>query len=50
MTCRALSLVALAIAARSASGAGGAGATEVNGDMAVLELKRLQERAARAQR
>ena len=50
MTCRALSLVALAIAARAASGAGGAGATEVNGDMAVLELKRLQERAARAQR
>ena len=57
MTLRALSLVVLALAARSATGAdradgatgadgsGGAGATEVNGDMAILELKRLQERA-----
>ena len=41
MTFRALSLVVLAIAARS-TGADGAGATEVNGDMAILELKRLQ--------
>ena len=60
MTLRALSLVVLALAARSATGADGAdgaggaggadgatgaGATEVNGDMAILELKRLQERA-----
>ena len=57
MTLRALSLVVLALAARSATGAdeadgaggaagsGGSGATEVNGDMAILELKRLQERA-----
>ena len=57
MTLRALSLVVLALAARPATGAGGAsgaggadgatgaGATEVNGDMAILELKRLQERA-----
>ena len=39
MTIRALALVVLAIAARSAAGAD---ATEVNGDMAILELKRLQ--------
>ena len=37
MTIRALALVVLAIAARSAAGAD---ATEVNGDMAILELKR----------
>ena len=44
MTFRALSLVVLAIATRS-TGADGAGATEVNGDMAILELKRLQASA-----
>lgn len=40
MTSRALSLVVLAIVARSARGAR---STEVNGDMAILEVKRLQE-------
>lgn len=57
MTFRAISLAVLAIAARSATGAGGAievndnragGATEVNGDMAILELKRLQEEGQQA--
>ena len=45
MTIRALALVVLAIAARSAAGAD---ATEVNGDMAILELKRLQARRPNA--
>ena len=45
MTIRALALVVLAIAARSATGAD---ATEVNGDMAILELKRLQARRPNA--